>query len=163
MTITKLRKVRFSIRILDMFQKDVGTGCKYWITEVIELDNIVLDKFYCSMGPSCLIQTHHSPRLSVTTWNSGGTMGWRPHRQWGDVVNIGNVGGTMLEFVLDTNVLSYYVFSLCNIQNHCILHWQRPSSFWQTDRECSDTHLFEGCYFYPHESGSDWSFKLTWG
>ena len=26
---------------------NVGAGCRYWITEVIELDNIVLDRFYC--------------------------------------------------------------------------------------------------------------------
>ena len=26
---------------------NVGTGCKYWITKVIELDNIVLERFYC--------------------------------------------------------------------------------------------------------------------
>ena len=26
---------------------NVGTGCKYWITEVIELDGIISDKFYC--------------------------------------------------------------------------------------------------------------------
>ena len=28
-------------------QFNVGTGCIYWITEAIELGNIVLDKFYC--------------------------------------------------------------------------------------------------------------------
>jgi hypothetical protein len=27
---------------------NVGTRCRYWITEVIELDSIVLDKFYCN-------------------------------------------------------------------------------------------------------------------
>ena len=25
---------------------NVGTGCRYWITEVIELDDIVVDMFY---------------------------------------------------------------------------------------------------------------------
>ena len=26
---------------------NLGTGCRYWITEVIELDSSVLDRFYC--------------------------------------------------------------------------------------------------------------------
>ena len=30
---------------------NVRTGCKYWITEVIDLDSIVLERFYCIQSP----------------------------------------------------------------------------------------------------------------
>ena len=33
---------------------NVGTGCKYWITEVIDLESIVLDMIYCTTQIYCI-------------------------------------------------------------------------------------------------------------
>ena len=81
---------------------NVGTGCKYWITEVIELDSIVLDMFYCTWSISIVATT---PPLHHYFKGSGGT-------------TITTTSPTVVDGDLEVLKQKGHILSFTNIKGH---------------------------------------------